>query len=387
MPVVTAANFPTLFNTTRTKKLTSSSDIINHVQRQFYPFAELIRGNVSDNISQPAGGVSIIEVGKFSRTRRFTKYNPGDQASVQRVDTTGVLAYAWRFYRSDILWTDFEYMANTRGGEEVQVKKFAKIKDADRQDEHLQGMDDLCFAVPNYTTMEAAPSGTGGDAYSIPAWISENSTTFLPPSTVWGTDAIGGRAAGTNPEWRNQQQFFDSTAPFDSTNGILAKFDIMESLLAYTGVSQAPDATENVPGTDLVIYTSLQGEALLRQAARAGNDRWSNPGDGGTSFPKPKFDGIPVYWCPQLTSGDPNAVNLDETGGVYNAQPYPASKPRYFWVNKKNLHPVFMEGDMFAASPAARDPVSFPDTTVVWTKSTLNVVCNSRKRQGIVAPQ
>lgn len=391
MPVITSGNFPTLFNSTRADLLTGPDYLVNLVQRVAYPFFDLVRGRQPFEITKSGGGTTITEVVKVSRMNNSGGYTPGDQGTPSGPDCTAVLSYPWRLKRTPNKWTDFEYDANTQsGGNKAQVKRFAKIKDVDTEDEHCQMLDNLLFNLPDYTSMEGTPgAGTGGEVYSLPAIISENSgsvtgATHLPPSTAWGTSTLFLRDPATNADHRNKVSQYNAGTPFDASNGILAAFDDIMPQLIYGTLTEAPNATQATDSGDLVVFTNRNGYTLLKQAARVGNDRWSDPSDGGVSFARPKFDGVPVTYCPQL-----DTALLEQTLGAsaaYAGTAYGAGRPRFFIVNRKYLKPVFMEGSVMKKHPAARDPVNYPDSTVTWTTSTLNTVCNARNRQGIVAP-
>lgn len=385
MPAFNSTNFPAFFNATRASKLTGVDYILNQAQKNSYPMMMLIRGQ--NPFSMVQGGSSITELYKSSDTGTFGAFNPGERASINIVDTSKTLTFYWRFYRSHVAWTDEEFLLNTKGGQFAQVKRFRDLKEADRVSEHLRGFDNLLFARPNGDTMEAASAGSGGACFSLPCFITENSNRYLPPSSVWSQSTVGGGNPSTDSNWRPRRNTYVHTTPDDPNVGIFAAWDSILLDMQYEAVPEASAATQAATSSDLVCFTNKDGVIRLTQSARAAQDKWVKPNDAG-SFGQPTFDGIPIVRAPQL---DTELLEVDGYGSSadYTGAAYTSGKPRYYIVNKKNAHPVFADegaGGVLNAEPAARDPVNYPDLTVVWTKTFLNLAFNSRNRHGIICP-
>lgn len=381
MPVLSSAAFPDLFNSSRATILTGEDFVANFAQRVNYPMGKLMAGR--SPLDAVRGGPSIIETVMTNDTGRFTGYNAGDRATISSTRTTKQLAFEWALYRSEITWTDTEYNANTSNGNKARVKRFAKIKEMGRVTTHVNGLDRLCFAVPNYDTMQGTvPAGGTRVANSIPVFISEDASRKRPPSSVWNSNNVAGLdATDSTLGWDNKRQSYTAASPTDLEVGLLPAWDLLMLELEYQKAANAGGAGFITTGpSDLVCFTNKYGIALMKRCSRAGNDRWENPADG--SRPNPKFDGVDFVNCPQLET-----ELLSQTGSTYDGTAYPATKPRFFVVNQQTLRPVFMEGELMEALPVARDNVNYPDTSVVWTKSSLNFVCNDRSKNGIVFTQ
>lgn len=385
MPAFNSTNFVDFFNATRASKMTGVDYVFNAAARHTYPMMLLVRGaNPFDAVQ---GGSSIVEQYNSSDTQTFAKYNPGDPASINLINTTKTLSANWRFYRSHVGWTDAEFMLNTKGGAFVQVKRFRDLKEVQRQSEHLRGFDSLLFARPNSDTMETAGPGAGGDAYSLPCFICENNTRWLPPSSVWGASTVINQNPSTDTTWRNQRSTYIHTSPSDQNNGLIAAFDKILPDLHYEAVPEASAATESALSSDLLCFTSKQGMIMLTQEARAAQDRWTSPNDAN-SFGMPTFDNIPIKRAQQLEEALLE-VNGYASGSDYTGAAYTDGKPRYYFVNKKHTHPVFADdgaGGVMKPEDAVKLRETRPDTTVVWTQTTLNTICNARNRNGIICP-
>lgn len=380
-----AASFGLFFNANRAARLTPADNIMNLARTYNYPLFMMMKGQNLFNTAR--GGSAITEVVKITDTGTFGAYTPGAFASVNGVNTSVTMSYQYRFYRSHVMWTDAERKLSTAGGTYTVVKNYADAKEQDRVSEHVRGLDGLCFARPNYTSMEAAPAGTGVDAaaYSIPAWIAEDTVRYLPPTAVWGTNALGGLDPTAIAAHRNQVSTYDHTDISNGLTGIISAFDDIEislKLMPIPGVSDKQ--MQSTSPTDLIIYTNKDGLKIIKSLYRNAQDRWNNQNDAAWNLPT--FDGIPFVACPQL---DTELLEQSAYAGgtsAYTGLAYTRGKPRYFWVNKTTLHPVFQEDDILSPEKPMVISGNQPDTTVVWTQSMLNIPCNARNRNGIVAP-
>lgn len=383
MPALTAQAFVQFFNDTRQSILTGPDNIINFAQRSNYPIMELIKGQ--DPFSLARGGQSILEVVAPTSQSTFESYNPGDQATPNIGGASKTLTFQWRFFRSNTGWTDAEYTLHTSGGEKQQVKSFNKTKQQKVLTDHVNGLDFLTFARPNSATMESAPAGVGGaqgTMFSVPAFISEDATRFRPPVGSWSVSTIAGMDVTTEPGWRNQVETFTAVDQANPTTGILSGFDRMELDIMFNPIPKASDVMQSSSPSDIGIYTNKDGYTSVQGICRGSQDRWTNPIDG--AFSRPKFDNMPLVYVPQL-----DTELLEQTTGgsaAYSGAAYTVGRPRFFWLNKTTIKPVFNGGDMFKQMDAIRGGISYPDTTVVYMNTLGNLVCNNRRFNGIVAP-
>src|SRR5262249_30571035 len=147
-------------------------------------------------------------------------------------------------------------------------------------------------ARPNYDTMEPV-SNQSGAAYSIPAFVSENSTTFIPPSAVWGTSTIAGLNPSTYSAWRNQQQTYVAGQLDNSQNGLLAAFTKMFNKVKFN----TPPGVKAYMETDTLramkVVTNSDGSAQYQILLRSGQDTFrGGPQDPAYGFPV--YLGIPI---------------------------------------------------------------------------------------------
>lgn len=383
MPVLTAAAFPDFFNTTRPQRLTNATTLVNMAQRTSYPFFRLLRGRAADDIVR--GGSSIVELVKLRDVGTFRSINPGDRRAVTIGSSTANLTYQWRFYESHIGWTDAEYNLHTSGGDFVQVKRFRNVKDADSLTDHINGLDALLFAVPNRQTMDLAPAGAGGAqgaAYSIPCWITENrgSTAGRPSGTgadTWNGTAnagIGGIDPTVEPAWRNRSAFYSTDAE------LLAAFDRFMLDLYFQAPADAGTAMQSTGDSDVMCFTNTAGILRMKSIARAENDRTKAINDASVGKDV-LWDGMPLVHVPLL-----DTALLGQTTANGNLTNTPYTNPRFFFTNRRHLKPVMDTASIFTPKPAMRGGIEYPDVTVVYTTTTVNLVCNARNRQGVIAP-
>lgn len=375
----TASLYADWITLTRTARLYGPDEIADAVQRTNYILGEMIRANGAKQAVR--GGTYIEERVRVSRQNNFKSYTPGEVRSATRSSTLQTVRFGWRFYENSITWTDADLDLSSESGDEFVVfKNFKKKMNDDLEIEHLEGMEDLCFAVPNSTTMDPI-SNTGGDAYSFPAFVSENSSTFLPPASAWTISTLAGLAPATVDKWRNQQETYVAGSLSDPETGVLAAFDKMCLKVKFI----TPPTVKAYMETDnlraMKIVTNTDGRAIISRLYRNAQDQFRQGGqDAG--YNDPTHNGVPIIHCAQL-----DTVNLNESpAGTYTGAPYGTGKPRYFWLNFKFLklcfhRKHFMElGAPISGGAQQRD--AFSQFKVSWT----NIVTCNRNRLGIVYP-
>lgn len=385
MPALSAASFPQFYQAMRSKTMTNKQVVQYLSQRTKYVIAEMIKGQDPSNITG-IGGTSFTDVVKLGTIGTGGSYSPGDFATPVIGSNNATINIPIAHYRSHVGWTDAEYNLSTRGGEEAQVKSFAKLKDQDGKVEQLELLDNLCFARPDSATMEAAniPAGVNRAAMSIPAWISEDTVRLRPPATAWALNTIATLDVSLpqNASWRNRVATYNPASWDDPFTGILPAMDQLGVLLDYHDLRDVGDAIQGDSGNMICIYTNLDGFVKLQGLARAMQDSWLSNDDGQRN--RPTWGGRPVIHAPQLET-----ELLEQTvgaGAAYSGTPYAVNRPRFYWVNKKFLRPKFMDGGFLAPEKPARNMVNQPDSTIVWRQTSMNICCSNRTRHGIVAP-
>ncbi len=387
MPPVTAAAFPQYFNSTRATVAKPVDYIINLSQKSNYAATNFIKGKSPFEMAK--GGSSVQEVVHVADNGSFGAFTPGQFDNLQFRGQTAVLNANWRFYRSSVFWTDFEYNTNTRDGtDRERVKNFKTLKDQESYTSHLNGVDGLLFARPDFQKMENAPTGTAADsaaAFSIPALLTEDNVRWRPPASAsdgggtWSSNNILGQDVTVNTWHRNAVRYYDPADIFDEGQGILPAFDRLWLDIKRDPPSDAGKLMQGYVPSDLLIFTNNDGYTKLQQIGRQ-YQRWNDAKD--MAMPNPKFDGCDVIYAPQL-----DTEALEQTRGAsatYTGQAY--QNPRYFVVNRKFLGPIWNTANVMQAAPAIRGGLNQPDVTGIWTVSQMNIFMSDRRAHGVIAP-
>jgi len=383
MPQLTAANFPQFFASTRGQRAADPKLIINMAQRTNYPFMWLVKGALPNDIGKDTGGSQFEIAVKPSDIATFQAYNPGAPSTINIGGNAHTFTFPKRFYRSHVGWTTVEYNQATNGGDFTKLLDFKKLKMSDGKTDHINGLDYLLFARPDYSSMEATPSGAdAGKCYSLMCYISEDTTRYLPPSSVWTTSQLVGRDPSTsaNSYWRNPVETYTPGQLDHQFNGIIPAFDRMQTNLYYRKPPvDDGDTMQQTNVSDLIVYTNKDGINKLKAIFRDRQDRWEKAND--PSMAELYFDGIPIVYCPQL-----DTELLDQSGSTYSGTAYPDGKPRYIWVNKRYTRPVFESKEMMNTLDPMVVSSNQPDSYVLWTQSHLQLLCVDRRKNGIIAP-
>ena len=373
-----SAAFGRFFNLTRSSIATGPEYIANLAQQTKYPFFRLLRDKQPFRFAR--GGKSITEAIQIGDANTFGFFNPADPANLQFVNTSRTMEIPWAFGRSHKVYTDAEYELHTNGGDKARIKDFMKWLDQEQRTAHVNGLNNTLFSRPNSALMESA-SPTTRTPYSIPAFISEDTVRFRPPAAQWTVNTIQGIDV-TTENFRNQVSTYDAGQFSDPMAGVLGAMDDMLLKLIFETVPEAGAAFKPTGASDIIIFTNRDGYRRMQSVCRQNNDRLRSLGDPAVG--DVAFDGAPFYHAPQL-----DTELLDQTRGAsaaYTGTAYLPGYPRYFFVNKTNLHPVFLKGQIMADKPLFEGMATLPDTNALWTFSTFNTMTNNRNRQGIVCP-
>ena len=349
---------------TRERKLTSPKDILNDaIGQRTYLIGEMMRGKTPSMVVQ--GGSKISDRVKLDNSNTFQFYSPNDRFNPTSVDTLTSIEANWRFAKSHFSYSDEEIELNNTGGLEQFVALRTKFE-MDAYTDMYDGMEDALWAVPSASQMEAA---AGLTAYSIPTFITEDTTDFHPSgfSTIMGVDPA------TSTRWRNQVENYLPSALDDQDNGIVAAFDSMFLSVKFESPDTSSQYFENDHLRQMKILTNKDGHTVYQRLLRGGNDRFVSPQD--PAYSNPVFNGIPLKYISSL-----------DTAPLYSGVAAAVGQPRYYWINCKYLYPVFHKRRYMMRTDPIRGGVEQPFSAAVYFNLYYNLFCRSRQRLGIVAP-
>lgn len=369
------SNFSTFalwYQTTRERQLGSpNAKLINDATKHTYTIGKMVKGRPEKVIQ---GGSYITERVLLSVQNTFRTYNPGETRNPTRSGTAVEIKWPWRFTEANTSVTDAEQMTN-EGSELNRWKKLADALDQQLYTDCFNGMETALWARPDeaeMTRMNTTPASPGA-LYSIPAFITE--TALRPPG--WTGD-VGGASPTTYSNWDNQRESFSAAAPYGD-DGIFANFDKMLMLLQWEQGFSRQQYVESDDLNRLMIFTNMDGRAMFMNGLRTGNDS-TRAGPQDPAYGKPVFSGIPIDWASELEN-----AQLSESGGSYENKVYDAGEPRFYFVNANYLYPVF-HSDRYMKRKVVAGGVQQHDTETVFCNTWYNLVCTSRRRQGIVFP-
>ena len=383
--------------------ITGPEQIVNEATKQNYLLRRYLRGKGPEEILQ--GGKTIKDTILFDEDSTFQYYQPNATFTWKNPQVLTEWAINRRFAVDHMSWTDAEIELNIGGGlsrsaRHQAFKKLLRVKEQRLWTSLLNGMEDMLFATPNEAQMEDA---AGTRPYSIPCFITEDG---LAPrnadGTKWTGDKIQNISPTTQSKWRNQVEYYDHEARgFASTDSreadLLSAFDKMYLSVRF----EAPPTRQEYFESDNLyrqfIACSKKGILLYEQLMRSRQDRFAAPSMQDPAFLKPTYGGIELEYVASLDtaklyaendlSGNLAAENgatlstTDQTDG--DEEGY--AGPRYYWINANYITPVFHTKRYLTKHPVLTHP-NQPFTHVQPIDCWMNMVCRSRRRQGIIAP-
>lgn len=350
-----------------------SATMINEATKQSYILHRMVKGRPDNALIQ--GGRYITERIKLVNSGRFRTYKPGEKRTPGRVKTVESVSFPWRFTTNDFPYTDAEILLNMGSDPALAFKNFKKSMKQDLVTDHCNGMEDALWAVPDFAQMEDLQL-IGGKLYSVPTFITETAKR----SPYWGGGAtLGQLNPDTYSNWDNQRRTYDSALPYGNA-GIISAFDAMDLDLQWDSIPNFKEYSESDNLGRLMIVTTKAGRAMYSNALRIANDH-TRAGPQDPSYGSPVWQGKPVTFSDVL-----GAAPISETAGVADNVPYPDAKPRYFFINGNYLYPIYHKEKWQDISDPINGGAERPDTDVIYMTSWYNLICVSRKRQGIIAP-
>lgn len=350
---------------------------------------ELLRGRSIDDISQDSDVIEETIILKDDD--RFGPYTPGENRSITQRAVTQKLQFKARCYENPTYWTDFESRLNRIGGNAVKIKDYAKVLTLNQQITHLNGLENLAWVQASYAAMEQAAAGDkSGKAYSINTAIIEDNPAFTRVPPGWGNNPLFNVDTVANPEWMNKQQFYNASniENFAASDGLISALDQLELSLGSNPPSEinAYDAVSSL-GKSGYFVTNRDGMATLKRLRRNMNDLDAAPaGDLGVKLVS--LNGSMFYYHSPLDTALINQSRATATNapGAYNNTPFPAGRPRFYYINKLAFKPVFISKKMFQMTDVISGGISNPDAYGRYCQSWFNNICVNRAKLGVVAP-
>jgi hypothetical protein len=382
-------NFTDFVKFTGPAYFTSASKFLNEAVKTTYSLPRFLKGKGMDKVIQ--SGENIQDDVMYDEANTFQNYQPNAEFTWTQPQVATEMSIPWRFSIDHMSWTDHEVTLNMNSGfsreyANVQYKKLRKKLEQRMWTSIVNGMEAKLWASPGTAGSQAVDmeATTGSEQYSIPAFVTEDTTNYHCANGTWTT--IQTINPATETKWRNQVSTYDYDDPDDTdgdADGLIDAFDEMLTKIRFI----PPDFhKEHFEPQDLqmyrqAIFCSRGGLNQYKRLLRAANDTLVRKQDA--SYNRPQFDGLDMVYVAQLDS-------LSHTWGTNTTAAtelnYATDGYRYWWINGNYLTPVFHNERYFYK----KDPFFLEKQPYTWVCPVdiwWNCFCQSRQRQGIVAPQ
>lgn len=378
--------------------LTSTRAVVNDAQKTNYAtLGYMLRGQGMSDVLQ--GGSEIRDYIFLSAERRARSYKPNARQQYKSVQTGKTWTIDWRFFITEMTWTDEEIELQAGGSMSAEAK-FQVYKDLwwrKQQQLHTDNADyweELMWAVPDKSEMEA----TGGqEPYSIPCFINEF-PNGLPaasdqPGGTWTTKAGLDPTLTGNENWDNQRFGYGAGATGYTVNSNTNVISTLDEAFMSLDFRPPPIHAEMFEGTYRrpvgVIFCSKVGRARLMNLYRASQDRWVDVKD---PYNNPTYQNAPIVYVAQLddaaiyptATSDALGTEGTSTNSTYTGE-VGYDGPRYFLIQPEYLRPVFHSSRYFKNLGVFTD-VEQPTTHVMPVNTYYNLAPRSLRRHGILYP-
>lgn len=384
MPGTALQNFTDFVKFTGPAYYSSPEKFLNEAVKTTYSMPRFLRGKGMDKVIQ--SGEKIKDDVMFDDARTFQNYKPNAEFTWQQPQVATEQSIEWRFSVDHMSWTDHEITLNMNSGFSreyamVQYKRLRKKIEQRMWTSIINGLEEKLWAgSPTASEMESAD---GGEQYSIPTFITEDTTNYHCASGGW-TNIMGIDPANED-KWRNQVETYDYDDPQDADgdrDGLIDAFDNMLTKIMFVPPDFHKEHFEgaNPEHSRQFIACSRGGLNLYKRILRDSNDTLVRKQDA--SYNRPQFDGIDLVYVAQLDSLS-HVWGTNTTPGTETS--YTVDGYRYWWINGNYLTPIFhSERYFFKKDPffLERQPYTWVCPVDIWW----NIFCHSRQRQGIVAP-
>lgn len=367
------------------KVIKGPEQIINEIQKKRYPLSRFLKGRDASEVLQ--GGRSIRDQIFLDDSTTFEETLPGEDSTWQYPQVLSEYEVFWRYWQDHYMWTDQTIDLNEGDPKVIYKREFWKIQQR-MWTSLLNGADGTLFRPPNTLTMEAA---AGKQVYSLPVHMTEQANT-VPNST--STSAAGGAWTTvqginpvTKPRWQSAQvQYATNGAGSGFHSGDLGNvfnaFERMWNRVFFEMPGTRQEYFENPELYRQVIFCSEDGWTKYTFLLREQNEFVVVAGGQDPSYANPAFRNIELVYASDLDTqalypGAGNALATEANATI--------TGPRFYWANANYLKLVFHSKWYFRLMSEII-PERQPNVHVIPVQCWTNLVCLSRRRQGIVYP-
>jgi len=386
-------NFTTLMASQSPAWASGPEALVNEAVRRRYTISRIQNGK--DMMEYVQGGDEITDTIFFNEVSTWQRYNPNVTLTRQNPQTGTTWTVPWAFGTAHMSWTKQEIGLNKEGS----TKKFRSQRyKAVMYQKHQNLKTDICnswedelWAVPNENLMESTTPASPRQPYSLPCFITEDSGGIPLDSTAtaWTGSAVQRINVATNAKWDNQRAEYT----FANTTAATAApiFNAMSRLLHSLKFDRLPKDPQFSDKTTSphVILCSLVGISNYETALRMNQDEFRGIGKTSGQDPdynSPTFRNVPLDYIDSLDTAtlyDSGSSTLVAEG---TANPTGlGAGPRYYFVNGQYLNFVVHSENYLVMEEPIR-PSGQPFTRVQDVDCWNNVICRSRRRQGILSP-
>lgn len=368
---------------------TGTHDVVNDSAKTNYATqGYLNRGQPMSAIIQ--GGLQIVDDIFLAATRKARSYKPNQRQTYSNPQTGIQWQCPWRFYMTDITWTDEEVELNQGASREARSQQYKDLwfkKQMNTYSDWADFVEEQLWAVPDTTQMEAQ----GGEMmFSIPALINEYASglpTSIHPGGAWTTKlGINPTTAGQT-RWDNQRFTYDNLSVGTSltTSSLITVFKRAFTKLSFRPPVVNSQYFESVTARPVgFVACSELGVSLIWRQYMSSQNRWSDQMD---PYGAPMFQGTPFVHIGQL---DGATLFPTGAGGILSTEDNTAVAnngrgPRYWLIQPEYLKMFYHARRTFSSLGVMTDleqPTSHTMPIVSW----MNLFPRSLFRQGHIAP-
>lgn len=385
--------------------ITTPDGVINDAQRNnTYSFGALMGGD--RGMKKMLGGGSQINFETTFETGARTRFHqPGATQNWSMPQKLVKGRAAWRYLITDMTWNLQTVELNE--GDSSEEGRFQQFVDLKRSIEQRMWTDKWDFleehiwSEPDFTEMESLAGGDLGKMYTVPAFVNNWTNGLYNNSGAAGTAWTTIEGIDPSTATKGQNRFVPNSVLYSNmgTNAssdsslaarsILGAFEKMWKKVHFEKPPTMGEYFSNPAYNNQQIFTSPEGQTAYTSFLRMNQDLFVIEGRQDPAYPDPAFNFIPVKYVNALTTAPlyPNHTTIaSATDNVSEATSGNGiTGPRFYWINSNYLYPVFHKTYFFLRGKV-REHFNDPDTFVVPVRTWGNLVCTSRRRQGIVSP-
>lgn len=374
------STFNDFMNATEDTVLTGPDQVLNEAVKNSYLLREFMRGREYTEVVQ--GGPNITDFIMFDEQSTYDHVHPGQTHVWRNPQILDNWSIPWRFAVDHMAWTDQELELQMGDGMSASarhrvLKRVKASKERRVVTSIINGLEDELFDLPNSDSMEEA---SGKLPYSIPALINEVATTGIHPN--WTSSNKQGIAPGTQSKWVPQQVGYNNSGT--ATANRTAMIEAMDDMYYSVGFDTLPgyegfgDASTNAS----MIVCSKTGMISIKRAMRENNDTYLPEHRQDPDYPSPAYSGIPFVYASNL---DTAGIYPDGGSGAGTETTATIDGPRFYWLNRKYIKPVFHTKRYMYRHPVRTHP-NQPSTHIQVVDCWHNYPVQSLQRHGIVYP-